>query len=303
MTRRLFRPSRRPGADSRRDRTLRPVADRAAARRQPAHGAARLARRQVRGRALRRADGGPRPLQRVGGPRGPPARRPGRDRRRLGRTRRPPERALRPLRRRPSPTLRAAGLVYECYCTRREILEAAAAPHGPVGAYPGTCRDLPATVRTVRRADRPPALRLRSSGEPITFDDGARRAASPACPTTSCCGATTACRPTTSPSWSTTPPRASTSSSAATTCWHRRPARSSCSGCSGCPSRTYLHVPLVVGDDGQRLAKRHGAVTLEDLAAEGVTVDRVVCRRSEHPSTTAVGREPIQLADLQRSWS
>src|SRR5690242_11545809 len=49
------------------------------------------------------------------------------------------------------------GLVYECYCSRKDILSAPRAPHAPEGAYPGTCRDLPAR-RT--RGDRPPALRL-----------------------------------------------------------------------------------------------------------------------------------------------
>src|SRR3954467_11480719 len=38
------------------------------------------------------------------------------------------------------------GLVYECWCTRAEIREAASAPHGalPEGFYPGTCRRLTA---------------------------------------------------------------------------------------------------------------------------------------------------------------
>lgn len=44
-------------------------------------------------------------------------------------------------------SLRAQGLLYPCFCTRKEILEeidaAGAAPHGPDGpVYPGTCRDL-----------------------------------------------------------------------------------------------------------------------------------------------------------------
>ena len=34
------------------------------------------------------------------------------------------------------------GRTFECFCTRREILEAPSAPHAPQGAYPGTCRDL-----------------------------------------------------------------------------------------------------------------------------------------------------------------
>jgi glutamyl-tRNA synthetase len=32
------------------------------------------------------------------------------------------------------------------------------------------------------------------------------------------------------------------------------------------PVPRYAHVPLVLGEDGQRLAKRHGAVTLEELS-------------------------------------
>jgi glutamyl-tRNA synthetase len=57
-------------------------------------------------------------------------------------------------------------LVYECFCSRREILEAPRAPHAPEGAYPGTCRTLSAAQRDRRRRTRPPALRLR------TDDDG-----------------------------------------------------------------------------------------------------------------------------------
>ncbi|MBB3764668.1 tRNA glutamyl-Q(34) synthetase GluQRS [Sphingomicrobium lutaoense] len=40
--------------------------------------------------------------------------------------------------------LRERGLVYPCFCTRADIQEALAAPHGPGGAhYPGTCRGRP----------------------------------------------------------------------------------------------------------------------------------------------------------------
>lgn len=49
--------------------------------------------------------------------------------------------------------LSAAGLLYPCFCTRKdiqdEIARAASAPHGPEGAlYPGTCRHLSDAQRT-----------------------------------------------------------------------------------------------------------------------------------------------------------
>jgi glutamyl-tRNA synthetase len=39
---------------------------------------------------------------------------------------------------------------------------------------------------------------------------------------------------------------------------------------------SYAHVPLVVGVDGQRLTKRHGATTLAELAAAGTSADAVL---------------------------
>ncbi len=68
--------------------------------------------------------------------------------------------------------LERSGLVYECFCTRQEIQRAASAPHGPDGAYPGTCRNLsPAQVRARRNSGRPPALRLRAAVEQWTVHD------------------------------------------------------------------------------------------------------------------------------------
>ena len=62
--------------------------------------------------------------------------------------------------------LDAAGLVYPCFCTRKEIADEIArsveAPQGPDGAlYPGTCRQLSGTERAGRiAAGAPHALRL-----------------------------------------------------------------------------------------------------------------------------------------------
>lgn len=55
------------------------------------------------------------------------------------------------------------GLVYECYCSRKDILSAPRAPHALEGAYPGTCLTLTEEDRAARREQgRPPALRLRA---------------------------------------------------------------------------------------------------------------------------------------------
>ena len=44
----------------------------------------------------------------------------------------------------------------------------------------------------------------------------------------------------------------------------------------GLPVPRYAHVPLVFGADGRRLAKRHGAVTLDDRLALGESVATIV---------------------------
>lgn len=50
--------------------------------------------------------------------------------------------------------LRAMGLLYPCFCTRRDIAASASAPHGAERAiYPGTCRHLNAEQRAARMAE------------------------------------------------------------------------------------------------------------------------------------------------------
>jgi glutamyl-tRNA synthetase len=47
-------------------------------------------------------------------------------------------------------------------------------------------------------------------------------------------------------------------------------------GLLGLPTPEYRHVPLMRGPDGERLAKRHGAVTLAELRAEGTDPSLVI---------------------------
>jgi glutamyl-Q tRNA(Asp) synthetase len=48
--------------------------------------------------------------------------------------------------------LHALGVLYPCFCTRRQIAESVAAPHGPTIPYPGTCRALGPNQRADRIA-------------------------------------------------------------------------------------------------------------------------------------------------------
>jgi glutamyl-Q tRNA(Asp) synthetase len=80
-------------------------------------------------------------------------------------------------------TLEERGLLYPCFCTRKEIAEeiarAAEAPHGPDGPlYPGTCRRLSPEVREARMsAGESYALRMdvgkavAAIARPLTFEE------------------------------------------------------------------------------------------------------------------------------------
>ena len=64
------------------------------------------------------------------------------------------------------------GLTYPCWCSRRDVLGAAVAPHGSPGFYPGTCREL--TRRQIgahEASGRPPALRLRTDPDDVEILD------------------------------------------------------------------------------------------------------------------------------------
>ncbi len=161
--------------------------------------------------------------------------------------------------------------IYPCYCTRSEIREAASAPHGPwpEGAYPGICRDLTKKQRRQKeRSGRAPALRVRTDGVCVRFDDliagpivlhlddfVVRRndgafAYNLAVPVDDAAqGIAEVVRG--GDLVETTPRQL----------WILEHLR--------LPSPSYAHIPLVLGTDGARLAKRHGAVTLRDRVALG----------------------------------
>ena len=68
--------------------------------------------------------------------------------------------------------LHAAGWLYPCHCSRKDLAQAMQAPHDDEGIYPGTCR--PATAQTGGMDTRGGAnWRFRvPAGEAIEFEDG-----------------------------------------------------------------------------------------------------------------------------------
>ena len=174
--------------------------------------------------------------------------------------------------------LEDAGLTYPCYCTRREIREAAVAPHGPSseGAYPGTCRDLDEVAR--RRLEdegRRPALRLCAGAVEVTVhdellgeltsavDDLVLRRADGQVAYNLAVVADDA-------------DQGVDQVVRGADLWETTPRQVLLQRLLGLPTPAYLHVPLVLGPSGQRLAKRDGAVTLEDRLALGEDVADVL---------------------------
>lgn len=178
--------------------------------------------------------------------------------------------------------LTAQGLTYECTCSRKDILSAPSAPHAPVGSYPGICRDLTLVERETARAriaPRKPAIRLRvphphatvsfsdlvcgeSGGEiddmvllrgdgtfaynfVVVIDDAAM-------------GIDQVVR--------------------GDDLLLSTPRQVALQRVLGFPEPEYAHVPLVLGPDLKRLAKRDGAVTLEDLESAGISLSEVLTK-------------------------
>jgi glutamyl-tRNA synthetase len=65
----------------------------------------------------------------------------------------------------------------------------------------------------------------------------------------------------------------------------------------GAPAPSHAHVPLVLGPDGARLAKRHGAVTLEDRLASGESAADVRALLAASVGLAEAGERPSP-ADL-----
>jgi glutamyl-tRNA synthetase len=162
--------------------------------------------------------------------------------------------------------LKSAGLVYECYCSRRDIAQAPRAPHAPLGAYPGICRNLTDAERAVRRSEtgRPPALRLRADTTEYTVTDQlhgsytgvvddfvVRRGDGVAAYNLAVVVDDAA--------------QGIDQVVRGDDLLPSSPRQAYLASLLGYPQPAYAHVPLVLNPDGARLAKRDGAVTLAEI--------------------------------------
>jgi glutamyl-tRNA synthetase len=191
-----------------------------------------------------------------------------------------------------------AGHTYECFCTRKEVLEAVQAPHGGQVMYPGTCRDLTEAEREERRGARPGALRLRAHGATQSFSDHIHGTV------TGAVDDVVLRRNDGVPSYNiavvvddalhgvTEVVRGDDLLDVTANQVHLQKLL-------GYDTPVYGHVPLAIGDDGERLAKRHGAVTLADLATQGISAAQVqdmlwqsLGQSGDSFSWDAVPREP-----------
>jgi glutamyl-tRNA synthetase len=207
--------------------------------------------------------------------------------------------------------LAALGRLFTCVCTRRDLAAAASAPHGAGDEgprYPGTCR-----AREVAAADgkfgadgggSPVALRYRVEPGEVCFDDllQGRACFNPAAEAgdfvvrrkdgvaayqlavvadDAAMGITDVVR------------GADLLSSTARQLLIYRDL--------GLPAPRFLHVPLLLGPDGERLAKRHGAVSLADAREAGVSPERVVGWLAATCGLAAPGEE-IAARELIGRW-
>ena len=198
--------------------------------------------------------------------------------------------------------LRAGDRLYECFCTRAEIRASASAPHGPLpeGAYPGTCLRLTAAERRRKRAGgRPPALRVRAGAARVAFDDrlhGAQEGVVDDFVVRRNDGA---------PAYNL--------AVIVDDAWQRigevvrgddllesTPRQLFLAEALGLEAPAYAHVPLVLAPDGSRLAKRHGAVTLDELDAPAVLRWMAATLGIEGAATAAEMRERFDPAALPR---
>jgi glutamyl-tRNA synthetase len=200
--------------------------------------------------------------------------------------------------------LRAAGRVYPCWCTRADAREAASAPHaasGP-GRYPGTCRHLSDDEqrRRVREAGRKPVWRLDGRAECVRFHDLLRG------PCEGVADDVVLWRANDAPAYNLAVVVDDDAQSVGEVVRgddliDSTATQISIAGILGLTRPAYLHIPLVLGPEGRRLAKRDGAVTLGQRLAAGETVPQILAWMARSAGL-ANSEQPTNLDALLSSF-
>ena len=198
--------------------------------------------------------------------------------------------------------LEAEDLLYPCFCSRAEIRLAASAPHGPLpeGAYPGTCAHLTRAERRLKaRAGRAPALRFRAGAAQVEVEDeqlGASRWVVDDFVVRRGDGAFAYNLAVVVDDAAQAIGRVVRGADLLSS----SPRQALLAAALGVPSPRWAHVPLVLGPDGRRLAKRHGAVTLADRRARGESPEEVRSGLAASVGLADPGERPSLSALLER---
>lgn len=180
--------------------------------------------------------------------------------------------------------LRERGLVYPCVCSRRDVEAGQSAPHTEDGLYyPGTCRGRFADYEAARRVLPPgrlPAWRFRvPEGEVVRFTDDFHGVYEQDVSALS--GDFVLARDPQGAGYMLAvvvddAEMGVTEVVRGDDLLPATPRQLLLYRALGLAPPRFLHVPLVVSEDGRRLAKRHGDTRISALREAGVTPDRVI---------------------------
>lgn len=199
-------------------------------------------------------------------------------------------------------TLARGGHLFACSCSRKDVRGAASAPHGPEGpVYPGTCRER----RIAEWRGAPPrgtSVRFRAEGQVHLVDwvQGRRTA------DTAGMGDFVVWRADGVPAYQLAVV-VDDAAQGVGEVWRGADLLDSTARqvaifrALGAAIPRYGHVPLVLGPDGQRLAKRHGAISLAELREAGAHPQRIVLALATSLGLPAPGG-PCAPTDLLPLW-
>ena len=198
--------------------------------------------------------------------------------------------------------LQEAGLVYPCFCTRRQIRDevraSASAPHGPLGLiYPGTCRSLSDNERQ-RRIEAGESYALRLDMAKATAQTGPlfwrEKTEGDVAVDAMANGDVVVARKETAASYHLTVTvddhlQDVTLINRGRDLYHATPIHRVLQALLGYDAPDYDHHGLLLDADGKRFAKRDRAVTLEALREAGHTPEEVITM-AEQLAASSVGK-------------